>query len=164
LISLQKSGGKKEFKMKNFWKIFGIIALVAIIGFSMLACEEKSSDDDDTTGTDTTTPDTNKPGVSGAETDGTWVGDATNGTLVISGNKFTSPDPTGTKANILAASITNSATAATIGVGDGKITITVGGAYTQVAFLYTVSGNTLTISTSETANPPNEVKFTGTKQ
>ncbi|MDR2942430.1 MAG: hypothetical protein LBV17_07560 [Treponema sp.] len=33
--------------MKNFWKIFGIIALVAIIGFSMLACEEESSDDDD---------------------------------------------------------------------------------------------------------------------
>jgi hypothetical protein len=43
LISLQKSGGKKEFKMKNFWKIFGIIAIVAIIGFGVVSCEEEDS-------------------------------------------------------------------------------------------------------------------------
>jgi hypothetical protein len=39
LISLQKSGGKKEFCMK-FRGIVGIIALVVVIGFGLTACED----------------------------------------------------------------------------------------------------------------------------
>ena len=35
---------KKEFSMKNFIKFFGIIAFIAVIGFSMTAC---GGDDDD---------------------------------------------------------------------------------------------------------------------
>jgi hypothetical protein len=29
----------KEFVMKNFFKLFGVIALAAVIGFSMAACD-----------------------------------------------------------------------------------------------------------------------------
>jgi hypothetical protein len=29
----------KEFSMKNFFKLFGIIAFIAVIGFSMIGCE-----------------------------------------------------------------------------------------------------------------------------
>ena len=33
--------------MKNFWKLFGIIVFIAVIGFTMTACKEKDNDDDD---------------------------------------------------------------------------------------------------------------------
>jgi len=32
--------------MKNFWKLFGIIVFIAVIGFTMTACKEKDNDDD----------------------------------------------------------------------------------------------------------------------
>ena len=33
--------------MKNFWKLFGIIVFITVIGFTMTACKEKDNDDDD---------------------------------------------------------------------------------------------------------------------
>jgi len=50
--------------MKNFWKILGIIALVAVIGFSMAAC---GGDDDDDGG--------------GSDPEGTW--EYNNGTYSV---------------------------------------------------------------------------------
>jgi len=39
----------KEFSMKNLFKLFGIIAFVAIIGFSMIACDILQDDQKDDT-------------------------------------------------------------------------------------------------------------------
>jgi len=36
----------KEFPIKNTIKIVGIIALIAVIGFTMAACDNDSTDDD----------------------------------------------------------------------------------------------------------------------
>jgi len=72
--------------MKNFFKLFGIIALAAVIGFSMAAC---GGDDDDDDG-----------GGGGPSFDGTWTGAynkydgdiitaTTPVTVVIQGNNIT---------------------------------------------------------------------------
>jgi hypothetical protein len=37
--------GNKEFFMKNFFKCFGIIAFVAVIGFSLVSCKESDGSD-----------------------------------------------------------------------------------------------------------------------
>jgi len=49
VITRQKRTGchTKEFYMKNVLKLFGIIALVTVIGFSIAACNEPKDDDDD---------------------------------------------------------------------------------------------------------------------
>jgi hypothetical protein len=65
--------------MKNFFKFLGIIALVAVIGFSMAACED-DSDDSGNTG-----------GSGSKDFSGTWGGDNQYGdnvpvTVVITGD------------------------------------------------------------------------------
>ena len=60
--------------MKNFFKLFGIIALVAVIGFSMTGCENDSDPDP--------APAPTPPPVTILS--GTWVGTNANGTVTIS--------------------------------------------------------------------------------
>jgi hypothetical protein len=62
----------KEFSMKNKFKLIGIIALLAVIGFSMAACGDNSSSDPDLF-------------------EGTWVGSSDDGSvrIVAAGGKFT---------------------------------------------------------------------------
>jgi len=67
--------------MKNFFKarivpFLGVIALAAVIGFSMTACAD---DDEDILEID-------------SAIHGTWKGDSSNGTLVVTANAFSSPD------------------------------------------------------------------------
>jgi len=47
-LPLRAGGHTKGFSMKNFLKLFGIIALIAVIGFSMAGCKN----DDENDGTD----------------------------------------------------------------------------------------------------------------
>jgi hypothetical protein len=61
----------EEFDMKNFLKLFGIIALAAVIGFSFVAC------DNGTTG--------------GGGFNGTWR-ESSGDSIVFSGNNFTMID------------------------------------------------------------------------
>ncbi|WP_461247712.1 hypothetical protein, partial [Treponema sp. R6D11] len=63
--------------MKNFFKVLGVIALVAVIGFSMAAC---GSYDDDSGGGGS---------LEGGGLSGTWVSDWNGNTITFSGKSYT---------------------------------------------------------------------------
>jgi len=144
--------------MKNTLKVLGIIALVAVIGFSMAAC----SDDD-------------AGGGGGGSTDsalnGTWVGDEDNGTLTIDGDTFT-----GTPQYSYAESVASTIAAvqmqvvglslqgddASLEIKDGKITFKSSLIGDKEVYTYKIEGSTLTISEPE--DEGGGVAFTGTKQ
>jgi hypothetical protein len=44
--ALQEGVSQKEFLMKNLYKVLGIIALIAVIGFSVVSCKDKDEGDD----------------------------------------------------------------------------------------------------------------------
>jgi len=124
--------------MKNTIKFLGIIAIVAIIGFSMAGCpveEEKE-------------PDLN----------GTWVGSGSvanaagtqvpYGTLTINGESWTSPDADSTTtASFIAKTITlyQGMGTITLKIGGGKVTGQAEGETEKVIYKYKVDGNKLTI-------------------
>ncbi|MDR2941175.1 MAG: hypothetical protein LBV17_01095 [Treponema sp.] len=74
------SANFEEGIMKNFVKVFGIIALVAVIGFSMAACGDgpspKGNHDDDKEGTD-------RPPSQTDVFAGTWVGTVEGQSLTV---------------------------------------------------------------------------------
>jgi len=166
--------------MKNFWKILGIIALVAVIGFSMAACG--GDDDDDTKKPGTDTPGTDTPGTDTPSTGGdnggaysaiagTWVGDETNGTLVITKDEFKTDNGVETNAYAVVYVMNGMKTAlaayATQGMDasmyakDGKIGYSLmysGTDMGEVIYSYTIEGNTLTLTDDDDA-----VAFTGAK-
>jgi len=74
--------------MKNFWKILGIIALVAIIGFSMAACGD-DDDDPDTTGTET--PGTDTPGTDTPSTAVKWPEELRGKQFTKTGTNYSKP-------------------------------------------------------------------------
>jgi hypothetical protein len=46
LLSIEVGGTEKEFSMTNFFKRFGVIAVVAIIGIWLAGCDNGTTDDD----------------------------------------------------------------------------------------------------------------------
>jgi len=149
--------------MINTFKFLGIIALVAVIGLSMVAC------DDDSNGNG------GKDNVSGLNFDsalhGTWVSvsgaksynGSDMGTLVITSNSITgSPASSAAEgiADELNLWLTQTGVTAVKGSGD-TITIIGGSSNGHNLYTYTVSGSTLTI-----VAPGNYggTHFVGTKQ
>ncbi|GBU29393.1 hypothetical protein R84B8_02957 [Treponema sp. R8-4-B8] len=80
----QESQTRKVLKMKNFFKLFGVIALVAVIGFSMAACDVGS---DSTTTTTTYAVTVNGGSGSGSYAPGATVSISA---TASSGQTFTS--------------------------------------------------------------------------
>jgi len=163
--------------MKNFWKILGIIALVAVIGFSMAACGGDDDDDTKKPGTDTPgtdTPGTDTPGTDTPGTDtpstggdnagvysaiaGTWVGDESNGTLVVNKDGFSTTSGAGTGAFAVVTAINQMKSGGPVYVENGQIGISMSGTKIKV-YTYVIEGSILTIS-DDRDGPV----FTGTKQ
>jgi hypothetical protein len=140
--------------MKNTIKFLGIIAIVAIIGFSMAGCATEEEEE---------------PSL-----DGTWVGSGsvTNavgtqvpyGTLIIDGESWTSPDETNTTAKSIANVITlyQGMDSVTLKIGGGKVTGKAEGENEKVILKYKVDGNKLTII--NVVGNSNDTWFEGIKQ
>jgi hypothetical protein len=118
--------------MKTTFKLIGIIALAAIIGFSMAACDNGGNGDPDLTGTIVITPNTDV--TVGTELTATYDGSETvtyqwrRGTANVgtNSNKFT-PTEEGSYTVTVSATGFNSKTSAAVTVtddGSGKLTIT----------------------------------------
>jgi hypothetical protein len=138
--------------MKNTFKVIGIIAMVALIGFSMVSC----SDDD--------------AGGGGGSIDkalhGTWKGDEENGTLIIDAKGFSTPEgEEGTRAVQIAGTVASYQLMATLGtaknfkVAGGVISIDYSG-MTLVSYKYKIDGKTLTFTNED----GDYVEYKGDKQ
>jgi hypothetical protein len=138
----------KTFKLQAILRIAGIIAMVAMVGFLMVACDD--GDDNKSSGGD----------AFAKELQGTWVGDEDNGTLIITA-KSVDVEKQGYSGAYTVASRISSLdimTAAFGGVkGDkGKIYYKMSGD-TTVVYTYSIAGSTLTIKDGD------DVEFVGTK-
>jgi hypothetical protein len=92
-----------DFKMKNTFRLIGIIAIVTVIGFSMAACSDNSDSSGGTGGTGNNGGSSNKfagttwngdQGTAGSFDANTWTAKnygipSYNGTYTVSGNKIT---------------------------------------------------------------------------
>jgi len=137
--------------MKNTFKILGIIALAAVIGFSMVAC----SDDDALSG---------DGDYFASELLGTWKGDAENGTLIIEKDGISTPEgqdscKADNVAFMVSGAIVNTLMGGTFTAKDGKISLTSSGVEI-VYYKYTINGKTLTLTNEDGT----EEEFKGDKQ
>jgi hypothetical protein len=142
--------------MKNFIKFLGIIALVAVIGFSMTGCKSGSDD-----GGGENSIDKSLIGV--------WKGaDDNMGTLTITADGFTG-EPENSNADavemewfgitMLQAGAEMQKQDFSYSTSDGKIQFTFAGT-TEVKYTYKIEGSTLTMYARETTNEA----FKGVKQ
>jgi len=132
--------------MKNTFKVIGIIAMVALIGFSMVSCSDDSSSGGGGGG-----------GDFDSKIQGTWKGDDANGTLTITKDSFEGT-PVGSSADSVASDILAKQMSAagamvsgakiSLTVKDGKIVYTINGNATT-EYTYKVEDKTLTISRPE---------------
>jgi hypothetical protein len=144
-----------SFVMKKLIKL-GIIAFIAVIGFSFVGCKEDAASEN----------------TVDSSLHGTWKGDDANGTLTINKDGFTGV-PEGSKAAEVASQVLGMQLAVTgqevLGnkasytTNDGKIQwkMTVGGQdYTTLVYTYKIDGSTLTIYDGDDKSEA----FKGTKQ
>jgi len=145
--------------MKNLFKVFGIIALVAMIGFSFAACKGKDSGGGSGGGGSrgVTLKDEINISVNDSKLIGTWKGDDVHGTLIISANKIGTPDkamsPDQDEATMAAvtlfalkfllSSFTNAGLSTHLKLESGKLYAVTGDTSSDLGITYTVSGNTL---------------------
>jgi len=151
--------------MKNTLKFLGVIALAAIIGISFTGC-------DNTRGGNSDDPFNAGGNLSfDSALRGTWVGNEENGTLVITANSISSPDPL-TNAAYFALGINSMVLMSVEGVtyslsaSGGNMTATasfLGYSESEVMYTYTISGSTLKIFDPDGYDGP-EIIFEGTKQ
>lgn len=160
-------------KKSNVLKLrsFLVIALVAVIGFSIMACGGGGDDDGGGGGGGGTLP----PGaVTGITVEsalvGTWVGDEENGTLVFSSTGVGTKDEyPSTQASVVVKGFesiygTYSSMGGTIIASDGKVIATYiiagqNGSYPY--YSYSITGTTLTFYQDDTRS---DIIFVGTKQ
>jgi hypothetical protein len=142
--------------MKKTFKLLGIIALALVIGFSMVACGGGDGDDDGKEGKDT-----KSGGAYASELQGTWVGDATNGTLIITadkvdGGKDSTTNSYDVETQILYGEVFSKNYGGVKG-DSGKIYYNFAGT-TTICYTYTIAGSTLTLKDEDGV-----VAFVGTK-
>jgi hypothetical protein len=157
--------------MKNFWKLLGIIALVAVIGFGVVGCGGDDDDDGPDPGPG--------PGPGGSKNlsiasdfQGTWVGNEANGTLTVTsssiqGTAMTKAYDVANTINTLIMMIEtpNSGYKGSINASGKEIKATIsymGNSSTQTLYTYKVEGKTLTITDPEEEGE-DAIVFTGTK-
>jgi len=146
--------------MKNLFKIFGIIALAAIVGFTTFGCK---NDPDEVTGS---------VGKQDTSLNGTWEGDTANGTLKIDGDDWTGT-PVASNASSVALAVTTAIAQislqnlgggkGSVDISNGKITMEYSYAgYSsgvQVLFTYEIKDGTLTMKDED-----GDVAFVGKKK
>jgi len=168
--------------MKNFFKVLGIIALVAVIGFSAISCGDDKKDD--TTGQTPggQTPGGQTPGGSGfpegaytatgitvdSALVGTWKGDEDNGILIFTSTGVGTTDTmtSGTNGYSFAAAMVQVKLAystGTVTLGSGKLTLTVSG-FTVNMFEYVITGTNLKIYEYDDDEGRGDLFYEGTKQ
>jgi hypothetical protein len=144
--------------MKNIIKLFGIIALVTVIGFSMAGCK---NDDDDS----------GAYGKTDSSLNGTWKGaDNSEGTLTIDGDSWKG-EPTSSQAgniarHILQLSEYSLSSDNSLEISGGKIIMKSKHVPDQEYYTYTIVGKTLTISLGKdngASNVQDPITFIGTK-
>ena len=136
--------------MKNLFKVFGIIALVAMIGFSFAACKGSR-------GGGATLKDEIDISVNDSKLIGTWKGDDAHGTLIITANKIGTTDKAFSRdeedttvaavavwgLKFMLSMFTNAGLSAGLKLESGKLYAVIGGNSEDLGVPYTISGNTL---------------------
>ena len=127
--------------MKNLYKLAGIIALVAIIGFSFAACDSGGGGSSSKTPSTQSTPTTpTTPGGSSANVVGTWKGTYADGGITVTITIVLNANGTWDNSNEMSGTTyTNSGTYTVQG---NTVSATSTGGYLQT---WTVSGNTMSV-------------------
>jgi hypothetical protein len=140
--------------MKNLFKVLGIIALVAIIGFSFAACKGKDSGGGIR---GVTFKDEIDISVNDSKLIGTWKGDDAHGTLIITANKIGTTDKAFSRdeedttvaavavwgLKFMLSMFTNAGLKTQLKLESGKLYALIGDTSEDLGVPYTVSGNTL---------------------
>jgi len=143
--------------MRNFLKVFGIIAFVSIIGFSMVGCEEPDELDKELNGTWV-----NPAGAELKFDNGTFeISPMLKGTYTTSGNQLVlTPTHVFNEGKWLSKSdYKDLLKASATGVTDAEIDEAVNQFFSYVTYIYSIDGNKLSLTLQGT-----EVGVTYTKK